>query len=113
MVRARIESDLGFRVGGKIVERLVDPGQRVRRGQALMRLDVTDLRLAASAAAGPSESVRLRAVLVCSRKSMCLPLCSHVAYEPRRRTRRQPSCPHLFRAFVSPKRILTCAAASV
>jgi RND family efflux transporter MFP subunit len=51
VVRARIESDLGFRVGGKIVERLVDPGQRVRRGQALMRLDVTDLGLAASAAA--------------------------------------------------------------
>jgi len=50
VVRARIESDLGFRVGGKIVERLVDPGQHVRRGQALMRLDVTDLGLAASAA---------------------------------------------------------------
>jgi len=56
VVRARIESDLGFRVGGKIVERLVDPGQRVRRGQALMRLDVTDFGLAASAA-----SDRLRA----------------------------------------------------
>jgi RND family efflux transporter MFP subunit len=56
VVRARIESDLGFRVGGKIVERLVDPGQRVRRGQPLMRLDVTDLGLAASAA-----SDRLRA----------------------------------------------------
>jgi len=51
VVRARIESDLGFRVGGKIVERLVDPGQRVRRGQPLMRLDVTDLGLVASAAA--------------------------------------------------------------
>lgn len=51
IVRARIESDLGFRVGGKIVERLVDPGERVRSGQALMRLDVTDLGLAASAAA--------------------------------------------------------------
>jgi len=72
VVRARIESDLGFRVGGKIVERLVDPGQRVRRGQALMRLDVTDLGLAASAAAdrlrtaqaeatrATAEEVRLR-----------------------------------------------------
>src|SRR5688572_17880427 len=49
VVRARIESDLGFRVGGKIVERLVDTGQRVRRGQALMRLDATDLGLVASA----------------------------------------------------------------
>ncbi|CAN7649317.1 efflux RND transporter periplasmic adaptor subunit [Phenylobacterium sp. LjRoot225] len=50
VVRARIESDLGFRVGGKIVERLVDPGQRVRRGQPLLRLDATDLRLEAAAA---------------------------------------------------------------
>jgi len=50
-VRSRIESDLGFRVGGKIVERLVDAGERVRRGQPLMRLDATDLGLAATAAA--------------------------------------------------------------
>ena len=49
VVRSRTESDLGFRVGGKIVQRLVDPGQRVRRGQALMRLDAVDLQLAASA----------------------------------------------------------------
>lgn len=51
VVRARIESDLGFRVGGKITERLVDPGERVRRGQPLMRLDATDLGLAAAVAA--------------------------------------------------------------
>ncbi|MDP3853348.1 DUF4880 domain-containing protein, partial [Phenylobacterium sp.] len=100
-------------LGEQRIVRLAD-GSRVRLDtDTLLRLDVTDLRLAASAAAGPSESVLLRAVLVCPPKSMCLPLCSHVAYEPRRRTRRQPSCPHLFRAFVSPKRILTCAAASV
>lgn len=49
VVRSRTESDLGFRVGGQIVQRLVDPGQRVRRGQALMRLDAVDLQLAASA----------------------------------------------------------------
>lgn len=49
VVRARTESDLGFRVGGKIVQRLVDPGQHVRRGQVLMRIDATDLQLAASA----------------------------------------------------------------
>jgi RND family efflux transporter MFP subunit len=50
-VRARIESDLGFRVSGKITERLVDPGQRVHEGQALMRLDPADLALNAAAAA--------------------------------------------------------------
>jgi len=45
-VRARIESRLGFRVGGKIVERKVDLGSTVRRGQLLMRLDPHDLQLA-------------------------------------------------------------------
>ncbi len=49
VIRARIESAPGFRVGGKIAERLVDPGQTVRRGQALMRLDPSDLALDASA----------------------------------------------------------------
>jgi RND family efflux transporter MFP subunit len=49
-VHARIESDLGFRVAGKIVERLVDPGQIVHRGQALITLDPTNLSLASLAA---------------------------------------------------------------
>ena len=40
VIRARTESNLGFRVGGKIFERLVDPGDRVRLGQPLMRLDL-------------------------------------------------------------------------
>ncbi len=45
-VRARYESRLGFRVGGKIVERRVDVGANVKDGQVLMRLDPQDLRLA-------------------------------------------------------------------
>lgn len=49
LVAARVQSDLGFRVSGKILERLVDTGQAVRRGQPLMRIDPTDLRLAAHA----------------------------------------------------------------
>lgn len=49
VVAARVQSDLGFRVPGKIVERLVDTGQSVKRGQPLMTLDSIDLRLAASA----------------------------------------------------------------
>ncbi len=48
-VAARVQSDLGFRVPGKIVERLVDTGQAVKRGQPLMRIDPTDLRLATRA----------------------------------------------------------------
>ncbi len=49
-VRPRYESQLGFRVGGKIVERKVDVGATVRRGDVLMRLDPQDLRLAESQA---------------------------------------------------------------
>ncbi|QOT77885.1 efflux RND transporter periplasmic adaptor subunit [Cupriavidus basilensis] len=45
-VRPRIESRLGFRVGGKIAARLVDVGATVRKGQPLARLDPTDLSLA-------------------------------------------------------------------
>jgi len=45
-IAARVQSDLGFRVPGKVLERLVDEGQSVRRGQALMRIDPVDLKLA-------------------------------------------------------------------
>ena len=44
-VHARYESQLGFRVGGKIVERMVDAGARVKVGQALARLDSADAQL--------------------------------------------------------------------
>ncbi len=44
-VRARVESRLGFRVGGKIVSRKVDVGSVVKRGQVLMELDPQDLKL--------------------------------------------------------------------
>lgn len=47
VVVARTQSDLGFRVSGKILARLVETGQRVRRGQPLLRLDPVDLRLQA------------------------------------------------------------------
>jgi RND family efflux transporter MFP subunit len=45
VVAARVQSDLGFRVPGKVLERMVDSGQTVTRGQSLMRIDPTDLRL--------------------------------------------------------------------
>ncbi len=48
-IAARVQSNLGFRVPGKIVERLVDDGQQITAGQPLMRLDETDLRLALTA----------------------------------------------------------------
>lgn len=49
-IRPRIESDLGFRVAGKAERRLVNVGDRVRRGEALARLDEIDLRLQAEQA---------------------------------------------------------------
>jgi RND family efflux transporter MFP subunit len=49
IVAARVQSDLGFRVPGKVLERLVDTGQTVTRGQPLMRIDPTDLKLATRA----------------------------------------------------------------
>ncbi|MHB8947903.1 MAG: efflux RND transporter periplasmic adaptor subunit [Rhodoferax sp.] len=49
-VRARVESRLGFRVGGKIVRRQVEPGQRVKAGQVLAQLDPQDYALATQAA---------------------------------------------------------------
>src|SRR5437867_1583159 len=49
IVAARVQSDLGFRVPGKVLERLVDTGQTVKRGQPLVRVDPTDLRLATRA----------------------------------------------------------------
>lgn len=49
-VRARVESRLGFRVGGKIIRRQAELGQRVKAGQVLAELDPRDLRLAADAA---------------------------------------------------------------
>ena len=50
VVRARYESDLAFRVGGKVVSRHVELGQRVRAGQPLFRLDPEDYELALKAA---------------------------------------------------------------
>lgn len=49
-VRARYESALGFRVPGKLGERLVEVGDTVKAGQALARLDPADQRLAAETA---------------------------------------------------------------
>ena len=49
-VRARVETRLGFRVAGKIINRPVEVGQRIKPGQMLAQLDSQDYRLAAEAA---------------------------------------------------------------
>jgi RND family efflux transporter MFP subunit len=61
VVVARIQSDLGFRVQGKILERLVDTGQSVKPGQPLMRLDPVDLSLQAQAQQQAVAAARARA----------------------------------------------------
>ncbi len=59
-VKARVQSELGFRVGGKIIERCVDVGERVKKGQPLMRLDPVDLNLSVAAEKANVEAVRAR-----------------------------------------------------
>lgn len=65
VIAPRVQSNLGFRVTGKIVERLVNVGQAVTVGQALMRIDETDLRLALTAKRNAAAAAR--AVLVQAR----------------------------------------------
>lgn len=59
-VRARVESRLGFRVGGKIVSRRVEAGQRVRRGEELARLDPRDFELAGQSARAQLAAAQAR-----------------------------------------------------
>jgi RND family efflux transporter MFP subunit len=66
IIGARVQSNLGFRVAGKIVERLVNVGQPVKASQPLMRIDEADLRLALTAkrnavAAARASFVQLKA----------------------------------------------------
>ena len=49
-VRPRVESRLGFRVGGKLLHRMVEVGQQVKAGQALAQLDAQDLVLSSDSA---------------------------------------------------------------
>jgi RND family efflux transporter MFP subunit len=45
VVLAKVQSNLGFRVSGKIIERLVNKGEEVKAGQVLMKIDNNDLSL--------------------------------------------------------------------
>lgn len=59
-VRARYESQLGFRTGGKIVARLVDVGSHVKRGQPLLQLDPSQESLQLVAAGADVDAARSR-----------------------------------------------------
>lgn len=56
--RARVETRLGFRVGGKLTERQAQVGQRVQAGQLLAQLDGRDLQLASEAAQAQMSAAR-------------------------------------------------------
>jgi RND family efflux transporter MFP subunit len=58
VVRARTESNLGFRVAGKIAERLVNAGDSVKKDQPLLKLDPIDYQLALQAAHAAVEAAR-------------------------------------------------------
>lgn len=61
VVGSRVQSDLGFRVSGKVLERLVDVGETVRQGQPLMRIDATDFNLSADAQGSSVDAARAQA----------------------------------------------------
>ena len=62
VVIARVQSNLGFRVPGKVIQRLVNTGDFVRRGQALMQIDRNDLALAIAARNAAVASATARAI---------------------------------------------------
>lgn len=57
-VKARTEMNLGFRVAGKITERLANIGDKVKPGDVLARIDSTDYQLAVSSAEANLEAAQ-------------------------------------------------------
>ena len=58
-VRARTESRLAFRVGGKLLSRRAEVGQQVKAGEPLAQLDPEDLRLGQAAAVAALQSAQV------------------------------------------------------
>lgn len=58
VIRPRVEADVGFRIAGKVVERLVNVGARVDEGTPLARLDPTDVELQLRAAEAQLASAK-------------------------------------------------------
>jgi RND family efflux transporter MFP subunit len=89
VVRPRIESAIGFRVAGKVVERRVNVGDRVAVGQVIARLDDTDLKLTENGAAAAVVAARTRrdvALINLERAAKLLPQrnISQAAYDIRK-----------------------------
>lgn len=57
-IRARTETQLGFRVGGKLAQRPADVGQAVKPGQVLAQLDAQDYALALQSASAQQQAAQ-------------------------------------------------------
>lgn len=74
-IRPRLESDLGFRVGGKVISRAVDVGNSVKKGDSLARLDEQDFQnkvRSAEADVTSAEAVLTEAIGAEDRQSQLL-----------------------------------------
>jgi RND family efflux transporter MFP subunit len=60
-VRAHVESDVAFRVGGKVIQRHVEVGQQVRAGQVIAELDSSDYGLGVAAALNQQQAAAVDA----------------------------------------------------
>jgi RND family efflux transporter MFP subunit len=60
-ITPRVESELSFRVGGKIISRKVDVGQHVKQGQLIAELDSRDYQLAVSSATNQHRAADIEA----------------------------------------------------
>jgi len=74
VVSARVQSNLGFRVPGKITSRLVDTGQFVRAGQPLMTIDRTDYAHAITTRAETVTAAKAKAVQAAADEARYRPL---------------------------------------
>jgi RND family efflux transporter MFP subunit len=86
IIRPRHETNLGFRVAGKVMERVVSVGDKVIPGQILARLDDADARLDlesvdAELAAAQTELKRAEAEVQRSRKLQAQGFASRAAYD--------------------------------
>jgi RND family efflux transporter MFP subunit len=74
VISARVQSDLGFRVTGKVTKRVVDAGQFVRAGQLLMTIDRTDYVHAITARAETVTAAKAKAVQAAADEARYRPL---------------------------------------
>lgn len=63
-IQPRFDSSLSFQVGGKLIARSAEVGQRVKKGQVLAKIDPQDLRLAVQAAQAQLDAANLEFVQV-------------------------------------------------